>query len=433
MSEGPRLLRPDRSQLSWDVVDLDSQLAEDHQARLVWDYVCGLDVSGLERSIKARDDRPGRPTPDRRLYVGLWLYATLQGVGSARELDRLCRSHAAYRWLCGGVRVNYHDLADFRTEAGAFLDDLLSRSVAGLVHEGLVSLDCLSVDGVRVRASAGKGSFRSQPRLEELHGAAMGKVAALKAELAADGGASSRRLAARRLQAAQDRAQRVKQAQAAAQEIAEERARDARKQRRKQEKKSKPPRASTTDPQARVMMMPDGGVRPAYNVQLKTDPASGIVVGVSVTNCASDRGLLGPAAAELFQRYGHRPRQLLSDGGYDSKDDIEALHRPENGAIEVYCPIPRSKGKPVPPAPKRGEGPGVIAWRERMSTQAAYDFYAQRIKAERPHAQMRNRGFRQLLVRGTQKALAVGLGHVTAYNFLQMRFLQDRAARAGAA
>jgi transposase len=401
-------------------------------ARLVWDYVSGLDVSALEVSIKARDDHPGRPTPDRRLYLALWLYATLQGVGSARELDRLCRSHSAYRWLCGSVPVNYHDLSDFRTEAGAFLDDLLSRSVAGLVHKGLVSLDCLAVDGVRVRASAGKGSFRSQPGLEALHAAAVEKVAALKAELSGDGAASSRRLAARRQQAAQDRAQRVRQAQASAQEIAEKRAQEAKEQ-RKGAKKIKPARASTSDPEARMMMMPDGGMRPAYNFQLKTDPVSGIVVGVSVTNCASDRGQLGPAMDELHQRYGRWPHQVLSDGGYDSKDDIEALWRPENGAIAVYCPIPRSKGKPVPPAPQRGEGPGVIAWRERMSTQQAYDFYAQRIKAERPHAQMRNRGFRQLLVRGLPKALAIGLWQVTAHNFLQARFLEARLARAAAA
>jgi transposase len=432
MSEGPRLLRPDRSQLKWDVVDLESQLPEDHMARLVWDYVAELDVSSLEVSIKARDDHPGRPTPDRRVYLALWLYATLQGVGSARELDRLCRSHSAYRWVCGGVPVNYHDLADFRTEAGAFLDDLLSRSVAGLVHEGLVSLECLAVDGLRVRASAGKGSFRSQGRLEALHAAAIEKVAALKAELAGDGSAGSRRLSARRLQAAQDRARRVKEAQASAQEIGEKRMQDAEEQRKRQED-VKPARASTTDPEARVMMMPDGGMRPAYNFQLKTDPGSGIVVGVSVTNCASDRGQLGPAVGELDQRYGRRPRQVLSDAGYDSKDDIEALWRPENGAIEVYCPIPRSKGKPVPPAPKRGEGPGVIAWRERMSTQESYAFYGQRIKAERAHAQMRNHGLRQLVVRGLEKARAIGLWHVTAHNFLQARFLENRLARAAAA
>lgn len=125
MSEQPRVQRPDRRQVHLDVVDLESQLPEDHMARVVWAFVETLDVSPLERGIKSREGGPGRPTPDRRLYLALWLYATLDGVGSAREVDRLCRMHTAYRWLCGGVPVNHHDLADFRVEAGDFLDDLL--------------------------------------------------------------------------------------------------------------------------------------------------------------------------------------------------------------------------------------------------------------------------------------------------------------------
>src|SRR5436853_3175642 len=132
MSGAPRIQRPDRRQPYFDSVDLESQLAEDHLARTVWAFAEMLDVSPLESGIKAREGVPGRPTPDRRLYLALWLYATLDGVGSARKLDELCGSHTAYRWLCGGVSVNYHDLSDFRVEAGPFLDDLLSKSVPGL-------------------------------------------------------------------------------------------------------------------------------------------------------------------------------------------------------------------------------------------------------------------------------------------------------------
>lgn len=423
MSDGPRVLRPDRHQLHWDMVDLDSQLPEDHLARAVWGFVAGLDVSALEQGIKARDSRPGRPTPDRRLYVALWLYATLDGVGAARELDRLCRMHTAYRWLCGGVPVNYHDLSDFRSEAGGFLDALLSRSVAGLVAEGLIGLGCLAVDGVRVRASAGQSSFRRKPRLEQLHAAAQAKVAALRAELEADPGAAATRLQARRASAAAERAGRIERAQQAAAEIAAQREKEAEEQRRKTVKR-KEPRASTTDPEARVMKMADGGFRPAYNMQLATDPKSGIIVGLQATNRTSDRGQLGPAMADIERRYGRRPKRVLADGGYDGKDDIERLHQPENGAVEVFCPIPGSEGKPAPPAPKRGEGPGVIAWRERMSTEENVSIYRQRIAAERPHADMRNRGFTRLLVRGRDKANAVGLWFALAHNFMQMRFLR---------
>src|SRR3546814_8875475 len=97
MEQGPRVLRPDRAQLFWDMMDLDSQIGPDHLARVVWAFVAGLDLSPLYARIKARDAVAGRPTPDPRVLLALWLYATLDGVGSARALARLCRAHAAHR------------------------------------------------------------------------------------------------------------------------------------------------------------------------------------------------------------------------------------------------------------------------------------------------------------------------------------------------
>jgi transposase len=425
MAGEPRVLRPDRRQLRWDTVDLESQLPEDHMARVVWAYAETLDVSSLEINIKARGSNPGRPTPDRRLYVALWLYATLDSIGSARELARLCVEHVAYRWLCGGVPVNHHDLGDFRLEAGDFLDDLLSRSVAALVDEGLVGLECLAVDGVRIRASAGSSSFRSKERLMALHDEANAKVAALREEVDADPGAGTRRKQAAAARAAKEREERIAKAKAKQEEIEQERVKEAESQRRKTVK-GKAPRASTTDPEARIMKMADGGFRPAFNAQIKSDPKSGIVVGVAMTDNASDRGQLRPAVEEIEQRYEVTPKQALADGGYDGKDDIEHLHGREAGSVEVFCPIPKSKGKPVPASPRRGEGPGVIAWRQRMSTQEGIDIYRQRFATERPHADMRNRGFTRLLVRGKAKAKAIALWHVTAFNFLQTRFLRRK-------
>ncbi len=427
MSEQPRVQRPDRRQVHLDVVDLESQLPEDHMARVVWAFVETLDVSPLERGIKSREGGPGRPTPDRRLYLALWLYATLDGVGSAREVDRLCRMHTAYRWLCGGVPVNHHDLADFRVEAGDFLDDLLSKSVAVLVAQGLAALDCLAVDSVRVRASAGSGSFRRDASLTELHAAAQAKVAALRAEIDADPGASSKRLQARRMRAAAERAAAIADAKAALEKIEAERAKEAQEQRRKKIKR-KEPRASTTDSQARIMKT-DGGFRPGYSFQMRTDPTSGIVVGLSATNRASDRGQLTPAVEDIERRYGVRPKRVLADGGYDSKDDIEHLHGSQAGGIEVFCPLPGSKGEPGDPAPKRGDGPGVIAWRKRMASEAGMTVYRKRFATERPHADMRNRGLTRLVVRGMKKVQAVGLWYVLAYNFMQRRFLVAKAAQ----
>ena len=420
-----RVLRPDRRQTFLDTVDLDSQLSDDHLARTVWAFVETLDVSPLESAIKSRQGMPGRPTPDRRLYLALWLYAPLDGVGSAREVDRLCREHTAYRWLCGGVAVNYHDLADFRLEAGAFLDDLLSKSMAALIDQGLVSLDCLAVDSVRVRAGAGASSFRRKETLTELHDAAKAKIDALRAEIDDDPGAASSRLKARRLRAASEKAAAISAAKTALDKIEAERAKEAKEQRRKKPKE-KEARASTTDSQARIMKC-DGGFRPAYNFQIRTDPESCMIVGVDATNRASDRGQLRPAVEDVERRYGRRPSRVLADGGYDSKDDIEQLYGHAAGPIEVFCPLPGSKGRAGAAKPKRGDGPGVIAWRERMSSEEGIKAYQKRFATERPHADMRNRGLTRLLVRGTTKVKAVVLWYVTAYNFLQERFLRRSA------
>jgi hypothetical protein len=289
----------------------------------------------------------------------------------------------------------------------------------------VVDLDCLAVDGMRLRASASGKSFRRGARLDELHKEAQAKVTALKAEVERDPGASDRRQKVKRQRAAEDRVRRIEAAKAATAEIEAQRAKEAEEQRRKTEKK-KPPRGSTTDAEARIMKMPDGGFRPAYNVRVTTAVGGNLVVGLEVVNNGSDNGQLGATAQEMERRYGQRPDQLLADGGYNSKTDIEALHRPENGAVAVFCPWPKTRKKQERPLQKN-EGPGTRAWHERMHTPEGEALYKKRIMSERPHADFRNRGLTRVLVRGLRKVKATVLWHVHAYNFLGITRLQAAA------
>jgi transposase len=185
---------------------LDELLPEDHQARIVWAYVDGLDLSELVESIQAVEGGPGHAPADPRILMTLWLYATLRGVGSARELNRLCTQHLAYQWICGDVSMNYHTLSDFRSLQGDLLDRLLTESVAGLMAEGLVTLDRVAQDGMKVRASAGAASFRREPTLEDLLAEAEAQVAQLRQELGSDPAASKTRQQAARQRAARVRA-----------------------------------------------------------------------------------------------------------------------------------------------------------------------------------------------------------------------------------
>jgi len=418
MGGAPRMREPKRDQIELRATDLDSLIGQDDPVRMIWAYVEPLDLSELEGRVKAREHTPGHPPISPRLMLALWLYATSQGVGSARALARLCESHDAYRWLCGGVSVNYHTLADFRVGCADLLDRLLAEHLAALAKAKLIDFDTLAQDGVRIRASAGASSFRREATLDRHLAAAQAVVDELKREVDAGSDASNQRIKAAKERAVRERGERVKAAQKALDEIKQQR--KEREQKRSNGKPPKEPRASTTDPQARVMKMADGGFRPGYNVQVASVAGEQIVVAVEVCNTGSDRGLMRPMLDRLGQRIGHFPARHLADGGFCSAEDIEWAH--DNG-IEVYCPPTKSKHGTDPCLPRRGDGAGVLAWRARMGSEAGKAQYKPRSICECIHARWRNWDLRQLVVRGIEKVRAVVLLHALTNNILQGRRL----------
>jgi transposase len=411
---GLRLREPQRDQIALRAVDIESLVGEDHPVRVIWSYVEGLDLSELENRIKARGEQPGRPATSPRLLLALWLYATSEGVGSARGLERLCEGHDAYRWLCGGVSVNYHMLADFRVGCADLLDRLLSEHLAALAKAGLVDLKTLAQDGVRVRASAGAASFRREATLDRHLALAEAVVEDLKREVEARSDASHRRARAARERAARERSERVKAAQTALAEIKQQR--EEREEKRGNGKKPKEPRASTTDADARVMKMADGGFRPAYNVQVTSVAGEQFVTDVKVCNTGSDRGLMRPMLERQRTRPGGLPKGHLVDGGFGSAKDIEWAHT-EN--VEVFCPPTQSKHGTDPYLPRRDDGPGVLAWRARMASEAGKARYKPRSICECIHARWRNWDLRLLSVRGIEKVRAVVLWYALTNNILQ--------------
>ena len=427
----PRLRAVERHQAEMRCASLDQLLPPEHNARVVWDYVAALDITPLLQDIRAVDGAAGRDANDPRVLLALWLFATTQGVGSARALDRLCQEHLAYQWLCGGMTVNYHSLSDFRCAHVDYLDQLLTDGVGTLLHEGLIELQRVAQDGLRVRASAGAASFRRQPSLEACLEEARQQVEALRQQVDEDAGAASRRQEAARARAAAERVARVQQALQQRQQLLEQR------QRQLAEKgtKFKPEelRASTTDPEARRMKMPDGGTRPAYNVQLATATAGGVIVGVGVTNAGADSGQMRPMLEQVERRYGRKPLEVLADGGYTSHADIEAAHA---GGVAVYGPIREEEEQLAqgldPYRPKKKDGPGVAAWRQRMGTEDAKAIYRGRAAAaEWANAQVRNRGLYGVRVRGQQRVLAVVLLYALAHNLQRAYALRAAAAGQG--
>lgn len=406
-----RVLMPDRIQVQLRPSDLESLLAEDHTARLVWGFVTLQDLSALYAPIKAVEGGSGRHAIAPEILLSLWLYATLDGVGSARALSRLCQDHDAYRWICGGVRVNHHTLSDFRVGHGAFLDELLTSSVASLMSTGAVTLKRVAQDGMRVRASAGAASFRRKQRLAELHALASAQVAELKREVEADPDATERRLLAARQRARREREERIA--------LAQERMPAMQVLKTGKGKAADTARVSTTDPEATVMKMADGGFRPAFNVQFATDAPSQVIVGVDVIDRGSDYGQMPAMLDQLSTRYEVQPDQMLVDGGFTSLHDVQDA---ADRDVTVYGPVPKPrKAERDRYLPLKSDSEAIAAWRIRMGTDDAKTIYRQRAAtAECVNAAARNRGLQRLPVRGLGKVKAVVLMYALAHNLARL-------------
>ena len=420
----PRCQYPQRRQVEFQPFSLDELLPPDHDARAVWEYVQGVDLSHLYAAVRAVEGVPGRDAIDPRILLALWLYATLDGVGSARQLAELCRDHVVYRWICGGVSVNYHTVSDFRTAHPELLDDMLTDSVATLMNEGLVTLNRVAEDGMRVRASAGSDSYHRAETLAKHLATAREQIERLKQELEQDPGTLSARQQAARRRAAREREERLKRALEEREKIASQR--EARKKGSGEEA-----RASGTDPEARRMKMADGGTRPAYNVQYCTDTESLITTGVIITNLGSDAGGMAPMVQQHVERYGKAPDEMLTDGGFSTIDDIEQVEN--NHATVIYTPVKeeeKKREKGIDPFARcHGDSDIIGRWRERMGTEKAAEIYKERAaSAEWTNAQARNRGLRQFVVRGLEKVRAVALWHALANNLKRALTLRTQAA-----
>jgi transposase len=420
---------------------LEQVIEPDHPARAVWRFVEGLDLSLLYQRIRSRQNTPGRSATDPRILVALWLYAILYGVISARRLEELSTYHNAFRWLRGGVPLNHHMLSDFLVDQVAFLEKLFTQSVTGLQQQGLVDLNRVGQDGMRVRASAGAASFHRQATLERLLQQAQAQVQRLQPEVAnATEEAQDKEVTTEEPDSRQKPTKRQRGARKRAAKEQRERTKQALARVPEMEAKKDPEdkhkaRVSTTDPEATVMKMADGGYRPAYNFQFSTTCDHQVIVGVDVVTTGTDQGQLPPMLDQIEERLALRPKEALVDGGFANHEDIEAVQTPEGekGGCKVYAPVPKPKKENVDRhAPHAGDSVQVAEWRQRMGTEEAKAIYKERAAtAECVNAQARNRGLIRLLVRGLAKVKAVALWFATVHNMARGFALLPQLAATG--
>lgn len=400
---------PSRHQQEFGYYVLDELVSETHEIRSIWEYVSSLDLSLFYAEVRSVEGKTGRTPVDPRILLTLWIFAIIEGISSGRRLARLCERDSVYRWVCGHVGVNYNLLNEFRVKHQSALEDLMSQTIAVLHHHELIDFKRISQDGIRVRAHAGRGSRRRKETLDELLVLATQEVEKVLSELDAE---SSNASQAAQVQAVLDRQRRVEAA------IEEHKTHSVKREKRKKGDGATT-RTSTTDPESRNMKMADGGYRPAMNIQAATLNESRIIVDIHAINEGTDSGQVMPMLDRVEANFGERPKEVLVDGGYNSRDDIT---RVEAGGTVVYSPVRKSrKSDRDPHEPREGDSDEVKAWRARMNTPEAQLIYKERCStAEFPFARFRNHGLGQLPVRGLEKTKTIGLWHAFVHNLRQI-------------
>jgi len=303
----PRVKAVDRSQMTWQMLDVERLIEPDHPSRAIWDLVGRLKLEGFYAPIEAVEGGAGRTPWDPRLLISLWIYAYSRGISSAREIARRCTYEPAFQWLCGLGEINHHTLSDFRVDHDKSLRELFVQVLGVLSSEGLVSLERVMHDGTRIKACAGADSFRREERLREHLEAARKQVEAMGDPQEEE----PKRKRAAQERALRDRQQRLEQALEEVQKV---------RQAKRQDKEQA--RASQSDPQARIMKQSDGGYAPSYNVQLSTEASHRIIVGAQVSQSPNDFVHLIGAVAQVEANLGQKPTQVVVDAGFTSRENI---------------------------------------------------------------------------------------------------------------
>jgi len=408
-AQKPRLNSADRNQANTIPIQIDNLIEHDHPARIIWRFVDGLDLSPLYQQVRALEGAAGRAATDAKILMAIWLFAIINHETSARRIAELCTTHLAYIWLCGGVGVNHHTLSDFWCQHEDYLQQQFTLHLAVLMKEGLIEIDRVAQDGVRIRANAGAASFRRKETLEDCLEDAKKVMQEVNKQHEDNPPSVSKRQQAAQERAARERCERIEEALKQIPEV---------EAKKKTEDDKKKARVSTTDPDSRVMKMANGGFNPAYNGEFSTDTATQIIVGVDVVNEGSDQGQFTPMLDQIKDRTGKYPGEGLIDGGFASKDEIDKATEKH---IVVYAPIQKPKDKNRDPyKPLEGDSKAVASWRKRMGTEEAKEIYKERAAtAECVNAIARNRGLIQLTVRGLKKVKVSLLWFALAHNVMR--------------
>ena len=331
-----------RQQMLLRPVEVEKLVDPGHPVRAIWELVGGLNLEPFYVEIESVEGVAGRPVWDPRLLISLWIYAYKDGVSSAREIARLCEYHPAYQWLTGLEVVNYHTLADFRIRHQEALDQLFIEVLGVLSHEGLITLQRVMHDGTKVKACASDKSFRRKKTLQDHLRLAREQVQQMGDPESEE---VSQRVAKARQRALREKQERLEKALKVLEQIEASRSKASEREKA---------RASSTDPDARVMLQAKGAYGPSYNAQISTDAKAKIIVGVGVTQAATDAAELEPAVERIEANLGEKPKQVVVDGGLTNQAAMEAMTEKQ---VDLIGALPERRAVAPDRLKQRGVSP----------------------------------------------------------------------------
>ncbi len=417
-----KIRRASRNQIEMIASSLDDMIPDDHPVKAIWAYIDNLDLSKALLKIESYEGCVGRSAIDPKILVALWLYATVEGIGSARVLARYTREHLAFKWICGNVEIERRTISDFRVKHGDLFENLLAQGIAILIHAEEITLKEIAHDGLRVKADTSKKSFHRKQTIQQSYKEAKERLALLKKEIEEEPNKFNEREKATKQRVAKERVEKLKAAQENLNKMLEESDLNRKKHKKKvlNKEEKEEIRVSTIEPEARKMKMPDGSFHPAYNFQFAVDTFKTIIVGVDVVQAGTDGGQMLPMYKKIKTQYGITPERYLADGGFKSKTDVEEMTK---DGCNVYVPLQQKiNGKDVKDIqkPRKGESKEVEEWRKRMAEEGSKVIYKRRGSTiELCNARLREYGLYRLCVRGLDKAKNVATMFAVAHNMMR--------------
>jgi len=414
--EDYRFIKGNRYEQKWEMVCVDDLVPPNHDARIVWRLVKGLKLKKLNRNIRAKGKVAGRPAHTPKVLLALWIYGTMEGVGSARALSELTQYHHAYRWLSKGLTVNYHTLSDFRSKYTEVLDELLTQSITGLIQSKVVDLESVLIDGTSLKANASHGSFKTRSEIQDIQETLSNHINYLKNELHDNPSGTQKRLLQRRQKISQKLDEKAESALAEMETVEEEK--EVAKKKRSKTSKVLKASVSITDSDARIMRQKRGDISAGYNAQICVDPNSFMILGIDITNRRNDYGQASPMMDQLKRRYSQYPKQTIVDSGYISRSEIQKF---QDLGVDLIGPIPTVKETVLPETHRKRkylekkESPSYTTWVEKMAQ--SKPLMKLRKRVETVYGNLHNHGLRNLSLRGLSKVRSELLLHALAHNF----------------